>query len=170
MDSETIAYFSMEIALEEGIPTYSGGLGILAGDTLRAAADLKLPLAAITLLYRKGYFYQKLNSKGIQSEMPVEWIAPDFLQEPLKVIEICNAKYASQVLNKDVKISLTLPSPISVYVEADKTYISLMLPNSIVQFFQPLGLKVSLRKLKISHLKIIEESKSKSSKLEGFHS
>ncbi len=88
MDSETIAYFSMEIALEEGIPTYSGGLGILAGDMLRSAADLKLPLAAITLLYRKGYFYQKLNSEGMQSELPAEWIAPDFLQELPNRIEV----------------------------------------------------------------------------------
>lgn len=88
MDSETIAYFSMEIALEEGIPTYSGGLGILAGDTLRAAADLNLPLAAISLLYRKGYFYQELNSEGIQSERPVEWIVSDFLQELPNRIEI----------------------------------------------------------------------------------
>jgi starch phosphorylase len=81
MDNEPIAYFSMEIALEEGIPTYSGGLGILAGDMLRSAADLKIPLCAINLLYRKGYFYQKLNSQGVQSEMPVEWIPSDFLQE-----------------------------------------------------------------------------------------
>jgi starch phosphorylase len=88
MDSETIAYFSMEIALEEGIPTYSGGLGILAGDMLRSAADLRLPITAITLLYRKGYFYQKLSSQGIQSEMPVEWIASDFLQELPQRIEV----------------------------------------------------------------------------------
>jgi starch phosphorylase len=88
MDSETIAYFSMEIALEEGIPTYSGGLGILAGDTLRSAADLKLPISAVTLLYRKGYFYQKLNSQGIQSEMPVEWIVSDFLKELPQRIEV----------------------------------------------------------------------------------
>lgn len=88
MDSETIAYFSMEIALEAGIPTYSGGLGILAGDMLRSAADLKLPLAAVTLLYRKGYFYQKLNSEGMQSELPAEWIAPDFLQELPNRIEV----------------------------------------------------------------------------------
>ena len=81
MNSETIAYFSMEIALEEGIPTYSGGLGVLAGDMLRSAADLKLPLVAVTLIYRKGYFYQKLNSQGIQSEMPVNWIVSDFLKE-----------------------------------------------------------------------------------------
>lgn len=88
MNDETIAYFSMEIALEEGMPTYSGGLGILAGDMLRSAADLKLPLAAITLLYRKGYFYQKINSEGIQSELPAEWIAPDFLQELPNRIEV----------------------------------------------------------------------------------
>lgn len=88
MDNETIAYFSMEIALEEGIPTYSGGLGILAGDMLRSAADLKLPIAAVTLLYRKGYFYQKLSSQGIQSEMPVEWIPSDFLQELTNRIEV----------------------------------------------------------------------------------
>lgn len=85
-DSETIAYFSMEIALEEGIPTYSGGLGILAGDMLRSAADLKLPFVGITLLYRKGYFYQKLDPQGNQSEMPVEWIVSDFVQElPFRV-------------------------------------------------------------------------------------
>lgn len=87
-DSETIAYFSMEIALEEGIPTYSGGLGILAGDMLRSAVDLKLPFAAITLLYRKGYFYQKLDSQGHQREMPVEWIVSDFLQELPSRIEV----------------------------------------------------------------------------------
>lgn len=88
MDSETIAYFSMEIALEEGIPTYSGGLGILAGDMLRSAVDLKLSMAAVTLLYRKGYFYQNLSSQGIQSEMPVEWIPSDFLQELPQRIEV----------------------------------------------------------------------------------
>ncbi|SRR3989339_77521 len=88
MDSETIAYFSMEIALEEGIPTYSGGLGVLAGDMLRSAADLKLPIAAVTLLYRKGYFYQKLNSQGIQSERPVEWVVSDFLEELPQRIEV----------------------------------------------------------------------------------
>jgi starch phosphorylase len=53
-----VAYFSMEIALEEGMPTYSGGLGVLAGDTIRSAADLKVPMAGVSLLHRKGYFYQ----------------------------------------------------------------------------------------------------------------
>ncbi|NNM43307.1 MAG: alpha-glucan family phosphorylase [Chlamydiae bacterium] len=87
-DSETIAYFSMEIALEEGIPTYSGGLGILAGDMLRSAADLKLPFVAVTLLYRKGYFYQKLDAQGNQSEMPVEWVVSDFVQELPSHVEV----------------------------------------------------------------------------------
>ena len=53
MTNEFIAYFSMEIALEPGMPTYSGGLGMLAGDTIRSAADLKLPMVAVTLLDRK---------------------------------------------------------------------------------------------------------------------
>jgi glucan phosphorylase len=52
-----IAYFSMEIALESRIPTYSGGLGVLAGDTLRSAADMRLPMVGVTLLHRKGYFF-----------------------------------------------------------------------------------------------------------------
>lgn len=86
-NEEHIAYFSMEIALEEGMPTYSGGLGVLAGDMLRSAADLKLPICAVTLLYRKGYFFQKLNPEGIQSEMPVEWIVSDFLEElPQRIV------------------------------------------------------------------------------------
>jgi starch phosphorylase len=77
----TIAYFSMEIGLEAGMPTYSGGLGVLAGDTIRAAADLKIPLVAVTLLHRKGYFYQRLDASGRQSEEPAEWVIADFLRE-----------------------------------------------------------------------------------------
>jgi len=76
-----IAYFSMEIALRPEIPTYSGGLGILAGDTLRSAADLGLPMAAVSLIHRKGYFYQRLDSNGRQSEEPVEWVPEDYLTE-----------------------------------------------------------------------------------------
>lgn len=75
-----IAYFSMEIALEPGMPTYSGGLGVLAGDTIRAAADLKVPVVAVTLLHRKGYFYQRLDATGQQTEEPVEWVVEDFLE------------------------------------------------------------------------------------------
>ena len=78
----TIAYFSMEIGIDPVLPTYSGGLGILAGDTLRAAADLSLPMVGVTLLYKKGYFHQHLDSQGNQSESSAEWAPEDFL-EPL---------------------------------------------------------------------------------------
>ena len=68
-----IAYFSMEIALDPAIPTYSGGLGVLAGDTLRSAADLEVPMVAITLLARKGYFHQTLGPDGTQHESAEQW-------------------------------------------------------------------------------------------------
>lgn len=71
----------MEIALEPDIPTYSGGLGILAGDTLRSAADLGVPLVAVTLAYRKGYFRQVLDQAGNQFEQPQEWSPEDQLTE-----------------------------------------------------------------------------------------
>ncbi len=76
-----IAYFSMEIALETGMATYSGGLGVLAGDTVRSAADLKVPMVAVTLLHRKGYFYQRLDPSGWQTEEPVEWVVDDYADE-----------------------------------------------------------------------------------------
>ncbi len=78
----TVAYFSMEIALESQIPTYSGGLGVLAGDFLKAAADFGVPMVGVTLLYRKGYFRQHLDIEGNQTESPVEWDPEDYL-EPL---------------------------------------------------------------------------------------
>lgn len=71
--SRTVAYFCMEIAVHPNVPTYAGGLGILAGDTLRSAADLKIPLVAVSLLYRKGYFAQQLDPGGWQAERAVEW-------------------------------------------------------------------------------------------------
>ena len=71
----------MEIGFDTSIPTYSGGLGVLAGDTIRAAADLKVPIVAVTLVHRKGYFYQHLDSAGHQSEEPVEWSLSDYLAE-----------------------------------------------------------------------------------------
>jgi len=78
---ETVAYFSMEIALEPAMPTYSGGLGVLAGDTIRSAADLKVPMVAVTLLHRKGYFNQKLDPSGWQTESPAEWPVEKFCRE-----------------------------------------------------------------------------------------
>lgn len=68
-----VAYFSMEVGLKESVPTYSGGLGVLAGDILKSAADLGVPMAAVTLLYRKGYFVQEFNDDGWQKEKPVQW-------------------------------------------------------------------------------------------------
>ncbi|MFO7603492.1 MAG: alpha-glucan family phosphorylase [Gammaproteobacteria bacterium] len=68
-----IAYFSMEIALRSEIPTYAGGLGVLAGDTLRTAADLDMPMVAVSLLSRAGYFRQRLDSEGRQYEAPQDW-------------------------------------------------------------------------------------------------
>jgi glycogen phosphorylase len=76
----TVAYFSMEIALDKAIPTYSGGLGVLAGDTLRSMADLAVPVVGITLLHRKGYFEQHLDEHGNQTEAPVAWRPEDQLE------------------------------------------------------------------------------------------
>ena len=76
-----IAYFSMEIAINPGMPTYSGGLGVLAGDTLRSAADLSTPLVAFTLLHRKGYFRQHLDQEGKQTEDIQPWTVTDFCTE-----------------------------------------------------------------------------------------
>src|SRR3954465_6868726 len=80
-----VAYFSMEIALDADIPTYSGGLGVLAGDTLRSAADLGIPIVAVTLLHRKGYFRQQLDANGNQSEQPQYW-------KPEEVLEATSAR------------------------------------------------------------------------------
>jgi glycogen phosphorylase len=80
MTLSSVAYFSMEIALENRMPTYSGGLGVLAGDLLRSAADLGLPMVGVSLLHRKGYFLQCLDAEGRQSEEPVAWGVSDFLQ------------------------------------------------------------------------------------------
>ncbi len=74
-----VAYFSMEIAIANEIPTYSGGLGVLAGDTLRSCADLEVPMVAITLLSRKGYFSQKIDQNGRQTESPTDWDIKKFL-------------------------------------------------------------------------------------------
>jgi len=68
-----IAYLSMEIVLRNEIPACSGGLDVLAGDTLRSAADLELPMVAVTLLSRRGYFHQKIDTQGRQIEQPETW-------------------------------------------------------------------------------------------------
>ena len=79
LKGQKIAYFSMEIGLRNEIPTYSGGLGVLAGDTIRSAADLNIPLVAVTLVSNKGYFRQKLDASGTQTELTEEWTPSNFM-------------------------------------------------------------------------------------------
>lgn len=74
-----VAYFSMEIGLAEEMPVYSGGLGILAGDTIKSFADLGIPAVGVSLLYRKGYFHQEIDEAGNQIEVPVEWDPSEFM-------------------------------------------------------------------------------------------
>jgi len=78
-----VAYFSMEIALEPELPTYSGGLGVLAGDTLLSAADLRLPVVAVSLVHRNGYFRQEIGGDGGQRALPARW-RPESALEPLE--------------------------------------------------------------------------------------
>ncbi|MHA1731011.1 MAG: glycogen/starch/alpha-glucan phosphorylase, partial [Promethearchaeota archaeon] len=83
-----VAYFTMEAALESDLPTYSGGLGVLAGDTLRSAADMELPLVAVTLCYTSGYFYQMIDPSGYQAEKEIEWEFASELKEAKKRITL----------------------------------------------------------------------------------
>jgi len=73
-----VAYFSMEIAIRPGMFTYSGGLGVLAGDTIKSCADLNVPLIAISLVAKKGYFKQHLDSQGQQTEEYIGWNPEDY--------------------------------------------------------------------------------------------
>jgi starch phosphorylase len=83
-----IAYFSMEVGLESTIPTYSGGLGVLAGDTLRAAADLSLPVVGVSLVHQKGYTRQRIDPQGRQIEAPQPWTPPDRTREVAGRVEV----------------------------------------------------------------------------------
>jgi starch phosphorylase len=87
----------MEIALDPAMPTYSGGLGILAGDTLRSAADLGVPMAAVTLLHRKGYFRQHVDENGNQFEETASWSPEQFLELMKPVATVCIAGRQVQV-------------------------------------------------------------------------
>ncbi len=79
-DRLTFAFFSMEFGIDTAMPTCSGGLGILAGDTMRAAADLGISAVGVTLLHRKGYFRQHLDNWGNQSESDADWSPEKFLE------------------------------------------------------------------------------------------
>jgi starch phosphorylase len=92
-----IAYFSMEIGVKSEVPTYSGGLGVLAGDVIRSSADLRIPLIAVTLVSRKGYLIQKITPDGNQLEYPDEW-------EPSKFMELLPATATLRIGGRNVKI------------------------------------------------------------------
>jgi len=77
----SVAYFSMEIGVLAEMPTYAGGLGVLAGDTLRSAADIGVSMVGVTLLHRKGYFHQRLDAVGRQTEAAEPWDIQQFLTE-----------------------------------------------------------------------------------------
>lgn len=109
LQASVVAYFSMEIGLDSSMPTYSGGLGILAGDSLRAAADIGIPMVGVTLLHRRGYFRQHLDADGNQQDSPVEWNPEEYL-EPLSV------RCAVTIEGREVRIRpwrYVLPSPVA---------------------------------------------------------
>ncbi|HDN62702.1 MAG TPA: alpha-glucan family phosphorylase [Candidatus Bathyarchaeota archaeon] len=92
-----IAYFSMEVGIKSEIPTYSGGLGVLAGDTIRSSADLRVPLTAVTLVSRKGYLKQKLTEEGEQLEYPDEW-------DPSKYMSLLPQTVRVRIDGREVKV------------------------------------------------------------------
>ncbi|MDD4980487.1 MAG: alpha-glucan family phosphorylase [Candidatus Omnitrophica bacterium] len=99
LDKRKIAYFTMEIGLDSKMPTYSGGLGVLAGDTIKSCADLGVPLIAVTLLNEKGYFAQKLDAEGAQAEVPVDWPKEEFLT-------LLPAQVSVNIETREVKIRI----------------------------------------------------------------
>ncbi len=101
LHGEKIAYFSMEIGLMKDMHTYSGGLGILAGDTLKSGADLALPIVAVTLVSRKGYIRQALDSQGLQTDIDDEW-------DPLRLLAPLSERVTVQIGGREVAVKAWL--------------------------------------------------------------
>ncbi len=99
IEGTKIAYFSMEIGINSAMPTYSGGLGVLAGDVIRSSADLRIPLVALTLVSKKGYLKQKLTPDGWQMEYPEEW-------DPSKFMKLLPETATIKISGRDVKIGV----------------------------------------------------------------
>jgi starch phosphorylase len=99
IEGPRVAYFSMEIGIKSEVPTYSGGLGVLAGDVIRSSADLKIPLVAVTLISKKGYLKQKITSDGRQLEYPEEWT-------PSKFMRSLPATVTVRIGGRDVKVGV----------------------------------------------------------------
>lgn len=97
LDRPMIAYFSMEVGIASEIPTYSGGLGVLAGDTIRSSADLRIPLVAVTLVSRKGYLRQEITEGGEQLEYHDEW-------DPSRFMTLLPNQVIVQIEGRDVKV------------------------------------------------------------------
>ena len=94
-----IAYFSAELGISSRLPTYSGGLGVLAGDHIKASGDIGLNMCAITLLYREGYFKQRIDENGIQTET-----YPRF--DPYPLLTKLNVRFTLRLRGRDVWIQV----------------------------------------------------------------
>jgi starch phosphorylase len=97
LEGPRIAYFSMEIGVRSDVPTYSGGLGVLAGDVIRSSADLRIPLIAVTLISRKGYLRQEITPDGRQLEYPDEW-------EPSKFMRLLPVTTTLKIEGRNVRV------------------------------------------------------------------
>ncbi len=105
-ESKRIAYFSLEYGLDTGLPVYSGGLGILSGDTLKSGSDMGLPMVAMGLLYRYGYFRQFLSADGYQQERYEE---NDWYHMPVSLVR--------DQKGRPVRVSITLDSvPVQIQI------------------------------------------------------
>jgi len=116
-----VAYFTMEIGLRDELPTYSGGLGVLAGDTVRSAADLRVPMVAVTLLHRGGYFRQSLDAGGTQRDERVRWEPADQLTElePTVTIKLEGKDVAIGAWMTTVRGSDGFEAPV-LYLDTDR--------------------------------------------------
>lgn len=101
VNGSKIAYFSMEICINNGMHTYSGGLGILAGDVIRSSADLRIPLVAVTLISKKGYLKQKITFDGWQTESPDDW-------DPSQFMTLLPQTVSVKISGRDVKVAAWL--------------------------------------------------------------
>src|SRR4030065_2048289 len=97
LENPKVAYFSRELGIRNDIPTYSGGLGVLAGDVIRSSADLMVPMVAVTLASRNGYLKQKITPAGDQLESPDVW-------EPAFILEKTPATVEVKIENRQVKV------------------------------------------------------------------
>jgi len=96
--SAPVAYFSTEYGIHESLPIYSGGLGVLSGDTLKTASDLNIPMVGVGLLYKCGYFRQTIDKDGIQQ---AEYVESDFSNMPVQIVQ--------DDRGNEVQISIELP-------------------------------------------------------------